>query len=78
MDALSKLKNLADEYRIHEDGFNCQCKECLDYGLALDCVDDNMNEYQAIQGIMKETNFTYDKTKYYVDAMIDTGYLSFN
>jgi hypothetical protein len=77
MDALSKLKNLAAKYRIHEDGFYCQCKECLGYGLALDYVNDNMTESQAIQSIMNETNFTYDKTKQYVDSMIDTGYLSF-
>ena len=77
MDVLSKLKNLSDEYRIHEDGFDCKCKECLDYSLALDYVEDNMTEAQAIQSIMNETNFTYDKSKQYVDAMIDTGYLSF-
>lgn len=69
--------NLLPSYiEPHYDDRACYCPECTPYNNALDCVDDNMTAYQAIESIMKTMKISYKEAKKHVDAMIDMGFIN--
>lgn len=59
----------------HIDHTTCQNLDCVEYSNIIDFVEENMTPQQAIELILERTNLTFERAKFHVDAMLDTGYL---
>ena len=70
-----KLLKELSKLRVHEDGPDCQCAECIEYAYAIYYVEDDMSEEAAILAIVEGAKISVKKARDYVEGLLDMGFL---